>query len=756
MATTVRPPDLQEIEEEALSRLGEEEGQVQSDVESAAEEESAKPEEPERSPYRIAVAVALPTIASALMVGGIFTGVGGRLYALVAGLLGIGLAIAIRRQRSPLALNLLVLLGLFAIGLLMVVPSGIGNIGSLRALVAGAAKSGDVLRPPVGLQPGWQAIIGWVMGTVGFVAAWLAIPVRRPSLGILLPLPVAAFAGISVPEAQQIPSGIAVLGLFAAGLGVLSSANEVESSDERPPLAYEVRKAIRSLPLIAVILVAMFGLSKAGFLFPETLIDPTKEPQRPKTIPLSEVEDRVLFDVEASISGPWRVGSLDVYDGKDWRLPPFAASTPKVPRNGIVDRDLQPGVKATFTVAGLGGTTLPGLPNMVALVAEGPELAFDSRNAAIKLAQGQVQAGLKYAVTAAALPSVEDLKKVTLSLPKDVEQFAKIGSPPPAVQGLIDQAPKTSKWEEFDFLRTHVLDNVTASGTGIPKSVTPERLNEILSGSDASPYEIVAAQAMLARYIGLPSRIGYGYDGGEVIEGKLQVRPKNGASFVEVYFPGFKWLPIIGTPKKAKPTVGDTSQQQFDPNILPSNEIAVQLYLPVVTAPESILADQIRRALLIGVPLLLLALLIYVTFPALFKAIVRTRRRSAARAAGPRAQVALAYAEWRDYATDFGFSFPTDTPLMFLDRFVEDPEHAELAWLVTRGLWGDLQQGLGIQHVATAEELSRALRRRLAQSQPGTVRTIAFVSRLSVRHPFAPETDLTRRKERLRVASATA
>ena len=73
------------------------------------------------------------------------------------------------------------------------------------------------------------------------------------------------------------------------------------------------------------------------------------------------------------------------------------------------------------------------------------------------------------------------------------------------------------------------------------------------------------------------------------------------------------------------------------------------------------------------------------------------------------------------------------------DRFVEDPEHTELAWLVTRALWGDLQDSLTPELATMGEELSRALRRRLAGAHPAPVRAIGVVSRLSLRHPYAPE-----------------
>ena len=734
--------DLETIEQAAVEHLTEEEGRVEADLDQIdAAADAAPDEEIPPPPGRLAIAVAFPTVGAAVMAGGVFTGIGARFYAVVAGVLGVALAFGASKVRRPLLMYALVVGGIFGIGMLMVVPSGLDNIASVASLASAAAHSGDVLRPPVPLTPGWQAILGWLLGSVGFVAGWLALVGRRAPLATLVPLPIAAIAGISVPKNQQVGSGIAVLVLFAVGLGVLSTASAASEEAERPPLGYEVRRALRALPLLVVITVALYALAQTNFLFPKPYIDPTQEPQRPRTAPLSEVEDRVLFEVESSARGPWRIGSLDVYDGESWRLPPFAENKLEdVPRNGIVDADLRPGVRATFTVAGLGGAVLPGLPNPVGIVAEGPRLAFDERNGNIRLSQGQVQAGLRYSVVAAALPSVDDLRAETRPIPGDIEEFLDIPDAPPAVRGLLDKAPTTSKWDTFDYLRTWILDNVTSKGPGQPKDVTPERVQDMIGGSkEGSPFEIVAAQAMLARWAGIPSRIGYGFDGGDQVNAKLQVRPRNGSTFPEVFFPGYKWLPVIGTPKKAQPSVGSEAGQQQDPTILPSNEVAVQVYVPIVTEPKSVFAKQLQRTLLIVVPIVLLALLVYFTFPMLRKAVIRGRRRTAAQTSGPRARIALAYAEWRDAATDFGYRHNTDTPLMFLDRFPEDPEHTEFAWLVTRALWGDLQDDLTPDLATAAEELSAALRRRLAQAHPGTVRAVARVSRLSLRDPFAPE-----------------
>jgi hypothetical protein len=720
----------------------------------AAEGEAAPQEPP--SP-RLAVAVGFPVVASAVMVGGIFKGIAPRPIAAVAGILGVALAYGLARaRRSPVVTNLLVVGGLFAIGLLMLFPS-LGALGSLRTTVRDAIQSGNVLRPPVDFLTGWKVIVGWLLATIGFAATWVALVFKKPALGVLLPLPLAGFAAISVPDSAQVASGLAVLVLFAVALGILSSEQATADSDDdsaKPTVAYEVRKVLKSVPVIVLLVIALvFGQKYVSVLFPKPIIDPAQEPQKPKTQPLSTVEDRVLYEVESEVSGPWRLGSLDVYDGEDWRLPPFAQNQlDGVPRSGIVDTDLQAGLRARFTIAGLGGAVLPGLPNTVGVIAEGPKLAFDKRNGNIRLVSGQVTPGLTYTVAAAALPSVDDLKAIVDPLPRNVRQFTKVPDAPPAVVDLLQRAAegRPSKWEQFDFARTFVLENVTASGLGTPKSITPERVQEILATTlKASPYEIVATQALLARWLGIPSRIGYGFDGGDLVDGKLQVRPRNGAAFPEVYFPGFKWLPVIGVPKKAEPTVGsDPSTQKLDPSILPSDDIAVQIFMPVLVPPGSVLGKQIAVSILIAVPILLFFLLLYILFPAFRKARLRGKRRDAAQAAGLRARVALAYAEWRDWATDFGYSYPTETPLMYLDRFIEDEEHTELAWLTTRVLWGDLRDDPNPMYATIAEELSRSLRRRLAATQPATVRAVAFVSRLSLRNPYAPETDLTPKKDR--------
>ena len=126
-------------------------------------------------------------------------------------------------------------------------------------------------------MPGWYAVVGWLMGILGFASLWIAAVLRKPSAALLVPLPAAAFAGISVPDNAQKPSGVIVLVLFALGLGFLSSARQFEGG-ARPPLSYEIRKLLKSLPLIGVITAALIVLAQTSFLFPEPKINPASLP----------------------------------------------------------------------------------------------------------------------------------------------------------------------------------------------------------------------------------------------------------------------------------------------------------------------------------------------------------------------------------------------------------------------------------------------------------------------------------------------
>ncbi|HVE75540.1 MAG TPA: transglutaminase domain-containing protein [Actinomycetota bacterium] len=740
---------LEELERAAAHHL--EEQPLPSDEEIAKEVEELEEweVEPPLPPLRVGLVVGCAVAAAGLMVGSLFEGFVPKVHAIFAGFAGIAIAAQAARRKSALIANLTIVIGIAAIGLILVVSygggldSGLDAVTRLFPVIREARGASRVLRPPAEFLPGYRAIVGWLMGCIGFMAGWVGIEMRRPILGMLMPIPLMVVGAISVPPTQKLPVALAGLVLLIVGLAMLSSLQNLSSAGEgsAPGLRYELNRALKAIPLIGLLILLMFFAARSNFLFPPPLYDPVREAVRPKAIPLSQVQDRVLFQVRSRSTGPWRLGLLDVYDGDEWLIPAFAETELEpVPKSGVVDSELDPAIRADFLVKGIGGAVLPGLPNTVGIVAKGPKLAYDPRTGSIRLAEGQIRDGLTYQVAAAPLPTEEGLVATRFEIPRRLQRFVEIPDPPPSVARLISEAPG-SKWEQLEHLRRAFLETVVAAGPGTPVAVPPSKVEDMLSGSkEGSPFEIVAAQAMLARWLGIPARIGYGFDGGEKVgEGVLEVRPRHGASWLEVWFPGFKWFPLIGSPLRAKANLSAEGPTNADPNIVPSEDIGVQLYVPLRIQDESVLYKQIQRILLLLLPILLLVLAVYFTWPALRKQIRRSRRRAWAAGLDPTARIEVAYSEWRDLCTDFGVGYEHETPLNFLDRIVEDEEHYELAWLVTRGLWGDMRTRVTAEDASAAEELGRALRRRFAQAQPLTLRAIAAVSRLSLKRPYAPD-----------------
>src|SRR5205823_14195512 len=91
-------------------------------------------------------------------------------------------------------------------------------------------------------------------------------------------------------------------------------------------------------------------------------------------------------------------------------------------------------------------------------------------------------------------------------------------------------------------------------------------------------------------------------------------------------------------------------------------------------------------------PYFIVLLLAFLVAPAVQKWRRRNKRRRWALEHGVPERVAVEYAEFRDLTTDLSLGHPYDTPLEFLDRAIDDEEHEEFAWLVTRVLYGRLGQ----------------------------------------------------------------
>ena len=701
-------------------------------------------EAPEPFTLRPLLASSLACTSAALTAGGIFGSLGARLVGVIGVVVGAAWVWLCSRSRRPQVMQpALVPLCLVVSGL-SIIPSG-KSPAELPRVIADAVSAGRLLRPPVPFDAGWRPLLFTLMALLAFVAGWVATSMRRPTMAVAVPLPLAALTAITQPAEGQVTAGVLAFAPVLVAFTILFTGDESDSLSR----AFEIRRALRSLAMGVPALAALVMLGNAPFLFPKPVYDPTDQPQKPRSVPLSAARDRVLFEVatDTALTGPWRTGVLDVYDGQAWRLPPFdPARFQPVPASGQVaeERATNATLGVTITVRDLGDSSvLPVLPTTTNLTG-GPEgIVYDPRAGVFRMEQGRVPAGSTYQLALPAYPTADDLGAATAPLdPKLFAETLEVGEPPDAVAELLEQAPASPPWARLAFMREKLYDVAIAAGAGAPTDVTNKTVERMLTGNhEGTPFEIVAVEALLARWAGVPSRIGFGFDGlnSEGESGLLTVRPQNAAQWMEAYFPGFGWVPLIETPEQAKTELDSDPNARFNPQIEPSDDVAVEVYVPVEVRDARQLFELVRARILQALPWIVLVVGLWLSYPAAAKALRRRRRRNWAESRGPRAKIVVEYAEFRDAATDLNVGDPFDTPLEYLLRVQDDGQHSELAWLVARVLYGDMATTCGERDARAAEDLARSLRRRMARAQPIQARAFALISRSSLRRPYSTE-----------------
>lgn len=696
------------------------------------------PVEPAAHPGRSLVVALLAAAAAAWMCGGVFVGPLARLVAVLAAGVGVGgVAFATRRNRLVLQYLLVPAGFVFGYAVAILLPNATGVTGTVPQLVRAAISNGGLAEPPIPFDPGWRFLIVVLMVFVGAAAASVATAAGRPRLGVLVPLPVVIAAALEQPSGQELLSGAVALVLLIAALLVSFTAELAEGSEGGGlSRAFELRQLGRGAAAMVAVLVVLGGLSQASLLFPNPRDPAQAKPMKPQVQPLTAVKDRPLFEVRSRLAGPWRLGVLDGYDGSAWLLPPFDPSrVVDIGSDGAVPGPARATVPADFTIRDLGGFTLPAPVSPRRIDGARGDVGFDPRTQVFRTRRGAAGQGFDYRVDAARPLTGAELRAAGAGVvPSDIQPFRQVPDPPVQVEQLLASAP-TNPFERVQALRAALYAKVVAAGSGVPVDVTPARVVQMLDGAEATPFEIVAAEALLARWSGLPSRIGYGFNGGTSVTGGREFRPRDGANWLEVYLGDAGWVAILGTPPKARSSL-NADPKNSQPTIRPSDELTLQVYLPIKNDNPLQFFQIARYWVQVASPFLLGLVLLLVVFAYPLKLWRSVLRRRWARQLAPGAQIAVAYAELRDVAIDFGIGSPAATPLEFLSATVDDDEHAELAWLVTRCLWGDLVRDLRQDDAEAASVLSASLRRRMAAAQPAGARVSAAVSRSSLRRPY--------------------
>ncbi len=704
--------------------------------------ETTTPDQPDQPRPTVGpvLAAGVATAGAGFAIGALFDGLLASLLGAVGALVGAGVIAASLRSARPDRIQWLAAPVALVLGALAALSGGPGGGADLPSLVGDALFSGGLAQPPVPFDPGWRFVLVAVTVLLGAGAGSLALSTGRTNLGVGIAVPVVALGAVAQPPDA---GPTAVIGGLAGLVGGLVIAYGVEVGRQDAEAGFQPRRIVRGLAALVALGVGLGVLaSAASFLLPEPSDTRVIPPQRPPAA--QPQEDVELFVVESDRSLPWRLGVLDVYAEGAWMTPPFdVARFEDVGPGGDVpfaDDAADEVLTVTFRVSDLAGRSLPGLADPRIVTSDAGDVQVDPRTQTLRF-ERLLTGDVEYEVTAPPPASTEELVAAG-DPPAAVEEFLSVPPPPAEVAALLAGIGATeTRFERLQAVRQVWYESVVAAGRGDPVDVPPERVAAILRGDangEASPYEIVAGEALLARWAGVPSRMGYGWFGGDRVPDGLSVRPKHGSVWLEVYFEGPGWVPIVGRPPRAKGSLSDAPKND-DPGVRPTDELALITYVPIRRESITLLFEVVRYWLVRALPVAAGVMLLLVFGPVVRRWWRRTRWTRWADRAGPRARILASYALLRDRAWDLNVGHPAMTPLEFADAVRPDDEHRELAWLVTRAVWGDLADSVGDEEVEAVRVMSQSVARRLVGAQPGSARLVAAASRASLRQPYAPE-----------------
>lgn len=694
------------------------------------------------------VSAALSAAGAAWMIGGLFRGSGARLIGFLGVLIGCGFSYLATRFRSSVMQYVVLPVSLLVGAVLMGSASGAGT-SSLPSLVRDAATSSHVLQPPIDFAPGWRLILIVVLALLSAAGCTLALSLNRPRLAVAVPTPLTVVAALVQPGSSAITTSAIAVGFVMMALATSYAADGVGDTFDA---GFEARRLGRSA-LAGVLLVGLLiAASKVEFLFPDTEQNHVVPPRRPPVSPPQP--DVPLYSVKGALNGPLRVGVIDVYDLKEqaWLLPPVDRSRLerlKLPVD-VPNAPVASGTPTsiTVTVQQAKGHLLPTIAG-ARRVTGSATTDFDPRTQLFELATRPVFTGLKYTVNANPAPNGEELSKVDESIPRGLREFLDAPARPPAVEELMAKAP-LARFARLQFIRAELYKKFVAAGQGKPTDVSADRVVELLGGATGNPYELTASEALLARWAGIPSRIGFGYyDGQKKDNGEIEFRPANAATYLEVYMGQYGWIPVIGTPPRAQQSLSN-NQRNNDSSIEASPELGIVVYLPVRQPNKLPIYAFARYYLVRTLPVVAILGSLLLLYPVWLKALRRRRRAAWAAAHGPAGVVAVAYCELRDHMIDLALPGRAMTPLELVELVEPDEEHEELAWLATRGLWGDMRGQLTADDADAARSLATSVRTRMTKAQPETVQLLAKVARASLRSPYSAEVPNVWWKLRLR------
>jgi transglutaminase-like putative cysteine protease len=260
-----------------------------------------------------------------------------------------------------------------------------------------------------------------------------------------------------------------------------------------------------------------------------------------------------LFVVRSPSPQNWRLLALDRFDGSTWWPPArYVPTGGRVPAPATAVAGGAP-VEQDFVVQGLSGPWLPAADRPVSLAGAVVEVDPDTGSLVLS---GGMRPNLRYRV----------VSTVSRFTPSELREAAPAPLPPGTwpgagaeeIQRLAQQATAGGSFpfQQAVLLADYLRTNYVAD-PGAPPGHSYRSLQFFLTVTRRGTSEQFAtAYALLARSLGLPSRVVVGFRPGTRLGDGWQVDSGDVLVWPEIDFRGLGWVPFFPTPGQGSPGAG--------------------------------------------------------------------------------------------------------------------------------------------------------------------------------------------------------
>ena len=271
---------------------------------------------------------------------------------------------------------------------------------------------------------------------------------------------------------------------------------------------------------------------------------------------LDEHAVRELFEVRTEDPQYWRLYTLDVFDGEEWRSSQSVtvpAVLPQAPAYRFPpDTQTKP---YTFRILSDSDTqALPMAQTPVAITTgELGDITWDPYRAQAFIDDG-LEAGIEYTVRSRiVVPTPEELDQVDHLAPQTYGRWSELPVDlDPRIGEIAERwtADATSDYRKVLAIQQHFHSPSFVYSTDVELSDDADALVEFLTQTRTGfCQQYATAMAVLVRELGVPARIAVGYQEGALQEdGTYLVQTNDAHAWVEVYFEGYGWLGFEPTP----------------------------------------------------------------------------------------------------------------------------------------------------------------------------------------------------------------